>query len=102
MLVESATRLVADHIEAHLARPGGVAIARLVGELNAIIGQDRVDPVRHGFQQVFQELPRRPPDSLVDQLDDRQLAGAVDAYEQVELPSALLRYPFGISRSDRD
>ena len=46
---------LADHVEAHLARPGGVTVARLLGELDAIVGQDRVDAVRNGFQQVFQD-----------------------------------------------
>jgi hypothetical protein len=62
-----------------------------------IVSQDRVDPVRHRFQQVFEELPRRSPVSLVDEMCDRELAGAVDADEQVErfdelrraLPSAV-------------
>jgi hypothetical protein len=31
-----------DHVEAHLARPCGVAVAGLIGELDAIIGQDRI------------------------------------------------------------
>ena len=53
-----------DHFEAHLPRPGGVTVARLLGELDAVVGQDRVDPVRHRFQQVFQEFPSRPPVSL--------------------------------------
>ena len=75
----------ADHVEAHMARPSGVAVAWLVGELDAIVGQDRVDAVRNGFEQVLQELPRRSSVSLVDQLGDRKLAGAVDADEQVEL-----------------
>lgn len=44
-----------------------------------------MDPVGHGFQQVFQELPGRSPIGLVDQLRDRELAGAVDGDEQVEL-----------------
>jgi hypothetical protein len=77
---------LADHVE---ARPSGVAVTRLLGELNAIVGQDRVDAVRHGFQQVFEELPSCPSVSLVDQLGDRELASAVDADEQVELPSAV-------------
>ena len=87
----------ADHVKAHLARPGGVAAAWLLGELDAIVGQDRVNAVGHGFQQMFEELPSRPPVSLVDELSDRELAGAVDADEQVEplddlrraLPSAV-------------
>jgi len=37
----------------------------------------------YGFQQVFEELPRCPSISLVDELGDREFAGAVDADEQV-------------------
>jgi len=73
-----------DHVEAHLARPGGVSVASRLAERVAVISQDRVDAVRHGLQQVFQELPRCPSISLVDQLRDRELAGAVDADEQVK------------------
>ena len=76
---------LADHVEAHLTRPGGVAVARLLCELDAVVGQDRVNAVRHGFQQVFEELPRRAPVSLVDQSGNRELARAVDADEHVEL-----------------
>lgn len=76
---------LADHVEAHLARPGGVAIARLLGELDAIIGQDRVDTVGHGFQQVIEELPCGSPVGLVDQPGDCELAGSVDGDEQVQL-----------------
>ena len=50
---------LADHVEAHLARPSGVSVARLLGELDAVVGEDRVDAIGHGFQQVFEELPRR-------------------------------------------
>ena len=35
---------LADHVEAHLALLCSVTVARLLGKLNAIIGQDRVDP----------------------------------------------------------
>ena len=83
---------LADHVEAHLARPGGVAVAGLLGELDApfafaqdrIVREDGVDAIRHGLQQVFQGLPCRPTIGLVDQLRDREFAGAVDADEQVE------------------
>ena len=47
---------LADHVEAHLTRPSGVSVARLLGELNAVIGQDCVDAVRHGLEQVFEEF----------------------------------------------
>ena len=75
---------IADYVEAHTAGTGGVGVAGLLGELDAII-EDRVDKVRHGLQQVFQKLPRCPSVSLVDQLGDRELARAVDADEQVQL-----------------
>jgi hypothetical protein len=76
---------IADHVEAHLARPSSVPVARLPSELDAIVGRDRVDAVGHGFQQVLQQPPHRPPVSLIDRLGDRELARAVDADEQVEL-----------------
>ena len=49
-----------------------------------IVGQDRADPVGHGLQQVFHELPRRSPVSLVKEMGDRELTRAVDADEQVK------------------
>ncbi len=72
-----------DHVEAHLAGPAGVPVAGLLGELDAIVGQDRVDAIRHGFQQVFKELPCCAPVSLVDQLSDRELACAVYTDEEM-------------------
>ncbi len=75
---------LADQVQAHLPKPSSVRIARLLSELDTIVTQDRVDPAGHGFQQVLKEFPRRSPISLVDQLGDGELAGAVDADEQVE------------------
>ncbi len=72
-----------NHVEAHLTLPGDVAVARLPGD--AVIGQDRVDAVGYGFQQVFEELPCCPAIGLVDPLRDGELAGAINADEQVEL-----------------
>ena len=46
--------------------------------MDAVIGQDRMDPVGHGFQQVFEKLPCRSPVSLIDQLGYSEPAGAVD------------------------
>ena len=74
-----------DHVETHLARPDGVPVARLLGELDAIVGQDGVNAIGHGFEWVFQELPRCPSISLADELAGCELAGAVDTDEQVEL-----------------
>jgi hypothetical protein len=76
---------LADHVEAHLTRPSGVTVAWLLGKLDAIVGQDRVDPVRHRLQQVLEGLPSRSSISLVDKLGDREFTRAVDANEQIEL-----------------
>lgn len=46
---------LADHVEADLTRPGGVSFGRLLSELHAIIGQDRVDVERCGFQPVVEK-----------------------------------------------
>jgi len=83
---------LADHVEAHLARPGSVTIARLLSELDTIVSQDLVDPARHGFQQVFKGFPRRSPISLVDQLGDagmrRPLPPRFGSRSRSEGPSA--------------
>jgi len=82
---------LADHVEAHLTGPGGVPVAGLLGELDAVIGQDRVDAVGHGCQQVFEELSCCPAISLADKSGDREFARAVYADEQVELAFRSLR-----------
>jgi hypothetical protein len=51
---------LADHVETHLAGPGGVPVAGLLGELDAIVYQDDVDALGDGCQQVFEELPCCP------------------------------------------
>ncbi len=75
----------ADHVEAHRPGIGSIPVPGLVGELDAIIGQDRVDAVGNHFQQVLQKLPRRSPVGLLNQLGDRVLAGSVDGNEEIEL-----------------
>lgn len=76
---------LADHVEAHLPREGGVPVAGLICELDAVVGEDRVDPVGNGFEQMLQELPCRLPVSLIYKLGDGELAGAVDGDKQVKL-----------------
>lgn len=76
---------LADHVEAHLPGEGGVPVARLIGELDAVVGQDRVDPVGNSFEQALQELPCPLPVSLFYKQGDGELAGAIDGCEQVEL-----------------
>ena len=47
---------LADHIKAHLWKGEAVAIARLLGELNTVVGQDRVNAVWRGLQKVLREF----------------------------------------------
>ena len=75
---------LADQVKSHLAECHAVTIARLLGELDAVVGQDCVNLVRHRFQQVLQELPGRLAIGLLDQLRHGEFAGAVNRYKQVE------------------
>ncbi|MEQ5872683.1 hypothetical protein J4E08_22755 [Sagittula sp. NFXS13] len=57
---------LADHVETHSPRIRGVTIAGLFGELDAIIGQDRMDAIGDGLEQQF-EAPQavlRPYEAL--------------------------------------
>ncbi len=73
---------LADHVEAHGPGRDGVAIPRLIGELNAVVGENGVDLIGHCFKHVLQELPGRLPIRLIDELGHGKLACAVDADEQ--------------------
>ena len=73
---------LADHVEAHGPGIDGVAIPRLLGELNAVVGENGMDLIGHCFEHVLQELPGRLPVRLVDELGHGKLACAVDADEQ--------------------
>lgn len=56
---------------------------KYINMIKDIISQNHVDAIRHDIQQVFEELPCCPAISLVDQLRDRELTGAVDADEKM-------------------
>ena len=75
----------ADHVEAH--RPGidGVAVPGLLGELDAVVGQDRVDLVGHGFEHVLKELLSCLSVSSCNELSDSELGCSVDTDEEKEL-----------------
>jgi hypothetical protein len=62
------------HVEAHLARPGGISVASRLGERVAVISQDRMDSVRYSLQ-VFAELPCCPSVRLVSWFGGRELRG---------------------------
>lgn len=76
---------VADHVKTHGSRIECVPVSRLFGELDAIIGQDRVDVIRQGFEQVLKELPRSLAIGLFDKLGDSVVAGPINADEEIEL-----------------
>jgi hypothetical protein len=44
---------LSDHVEGHRSRLDGVAVAGLLGELDAVVGQDGVQPVGYGLKHVF-------------------------------------------------
>ena len=75
----------ANHVEAHLPGIGGVPIPWLVGELNAVVGQDRVDAVGNGLKYMLKKLPGGAPVRFVDEMGHGKLAGAVDGHEEIEL-----------------
>ncbi len=74
---------VADHVEAHWSGIGSVPVPGLLGELDAVVRQDGVDLVRHGFEHVLEELPSRAPVGLFSELGHSELVGAVDSDEQI-------------------
>ena len=73
----------ADHVETHWSGIDGIAVSGLLGELDTVICQDRVDFVGHGFKHVLQELPSSASISRFNELGNGELAGAVNGDEQV-------------------
>ena len=76
---------LANHVEPHWPRDVGVPISRLLGELDPVVRQDRVDLVRHGVQKQLQEFPGRLSVRLFHQLRHGELAGSVNGHEEIEL-----------------
>jgi hypothetical protein len=64
---------------------GTVGVARRQAELDAIVGEDGVDPVGHRFDKSCEK--RRGGDAvrLVHQLHEGELAGSINGNEEVEL-----------------
>lgn len=74
-----------DHVEAHLARPGRIAITGLFSELDAVIRQNGMNPVRNDAQEMFEEFPGRLPVGFPGQLCDGKFTRPVDGNEEVQL-----------------
>ena len=85
--------LAAAHGEHVCDEAGGgpVGVARREAELDAVVGEHRVDAVRHGLDQGDEEGRRGDAGGALDQLDKGELAGAIDGDEQVELAFRGLR-----------
>ena len=75
---------LADHVEAHRSGVNGVAVPRLLGELDAVVGENGVNLIWHGFEHVLKELPSSASVSRFNELGDSELGCAVDADEEVE------------------
>ena len=56
----------------------------LIGELNAIVSEDDVDPVRHCGNQIAQKLCRQHLASLGVQFDIGKLAGSINGNKEIE------------------
>ncbi len=80
----------ADLVEAVHTVTGGPAIAvtRQIGELDAVIGEYGVQPVRHRRDRGLQEPHSGWPVGLRMQLDESEFGGAIDRNEEVELTFA--------------
>ena len=76
-----------------------VAIAWRVTELDTIVGQDDVQSIGEGVDQVAQELAGDHPGSLRLQPGEDEFGRAVDAHEQVEFaffgPDLSRKSPYG-------
>ena len=74
----------ADHVKAHGTRPGRIAITGLVSELDPIVGQNGMDPIRNDAQEIFEEFPGRLPIGFLDQLCDSEFACPVNRHEEIQ------------------
>jgi hypothetical protein len=69
----------ANHAEAHWSGINYVAVTRLLGQLDSVVGETGVDLIGHGFEHVMQELPGRPSISRRNDLGDGELGCPVNA-----------------------
>ena len=73
------------HIEAHFPRICCVPVGGLLGERDVVIGEDRVDSIGDGLEQMLEELPCGLAVCLVHELRDCKLACPVNANKEIEL-----------------
>ena len=77
---------VADHVEAVHAQPGrpAIPVSRLVGELDAIVGQDDVDLVGNCLQDGLKKSHGRGSVCLFIEPHDGKFRCAINGYEHVQ------------------
>src|SRR5277367_2426934 len=61
------------------------AVLRQVGELDAVVGENGVDPIRNGRDQRFQKGRGSSHVGTLNQLHESELRGAVDGHKEVKL-----------------
>ncbi|KEP68886.1 hypothetical protein DL1_08270 [Thioclava dalianensis] len=64
----------------------------MLGELDAIVGQDRVDAVGNPLEQVLKKFLGCLAIGLFDKLGDRELAGSINGHKEMELPLNRLNF----------
>ena len=75
----------ADHVEAHLPRVCCVPVSGLLGELDDVISQDRVDAIWDYLEQTLEEFLSSLAVCLIHELFDCKLAGPVNTNKKIEL-----------------
>ncbi len=75
---------VADHVEGHRAGMSRVAAMGLLGELGAVVGENGVDLMEHGLQQVPWELRGSFSISCRNELGESEAGCPVDTHEEKE------------------
>jgi hypothetical protein len=71
--------------EAHRLGMDGGPVAGLLGELEAIVGENGADRAGHGFERVLQGLPGGAPVGLFNALGHGKFVRAVESDEEMEL-----------------
>lgn len=82
----------ADHVEAHGTRSGCIAITELLSELDAVIGQNGMDPARNDAQETFEQFLGCLSVGFPDQSCDSEFACPVDSNGEVQLTLSSLEF----------
>ena len=86
----------AAHIE-HVGEVGcgrAIPVTRRQGELDAIVGQDRVDLVGYGCDECFQEGRGGLSVRFLDELDEGEFARAINRDIKIQLPFRSLHFRY--------